>query len=176
MPSFELLDIISVQNYRTELDQLYKDKLGSLRPAPEWLGNFKFYYGPPEKFAPKIQELARYVWTFYGSTKPSANTLFFQVYPTGSEVLRHRDPINNLMETFIIPFGTWEGGELEIEQGQEKIRLAPRFGQIIRLDCTKNFSNPLNEIGIETKRGPYHRMKPITSGIRKALILNYIKS
>lgn len=137
------------------------------RPVPKWLGDFTFEirgkaYG--RSFSAldiKLQKLHEDITRAAELTFPFT-TWFLQRYDTGTQVLRHRDPRNNIHATYIAVYGDFEGGITTIWDPDEK-QYQLKAGDVGILRCTKN--------GIQ---GPYHSVSRITKGTRYTFIGNCI--
>lgn len=129
------------------------------RPCPNWLGDFKFHIIKPVHLPAQLSHVYDKLKTLVPEQK--FNTVFLQKYDKGQSVKPHRDPKNNLGYTLIAPVGHWEGGETVLGK-KTRFRLKP--GDVLKLRCQ-----------VRGLQRPLHRMTPIISGTRYAIILNTVE-
>lgn len=127
--------------------------------CPSWLGafDFKCFYNYSYKNSRLIK-----VIDHLATIRPEQkfNTVFLQRYKTADYVGPHRDPKNNVGVTIIGIAGLFTGATSHCEPGLA-YQIAP--GDVAVQDCT-----------IDGVQGPRHRVSPVLSGTRYALILNTI--
>lgn len=134
----------------------------SYRRSPPFLGAFGFRMYKPMR--------AALSWTaIWGEVAHLAqavpdqlfNTVFFQRYEPGQNVLPHRDPMNNVGYTVIGLYGEFTPTQLRVDRDW----FTQESGQVWVLPCTLN--------GVQ---GPQHEMRwePNSIGTRYAIILNTI--
>lgn len=141
------------------------------RPVPEWLGDFRFWWGKnclsDGKRPPWLSELIWNEALHLQQACPTVkfNTLFLQRYEPGQAVFEHRDPRNNLDATVIGLYGSFGSTILTVD-GVPCIQTP---GDVWMLPCT-----------INGKQGPRHKMDwphplPADVSTRFAIILNRLE-
>jgi hypothetical protein len=131
------------------------------RKAPYWLGNFEFrIFKLGRDSIPLVVGLVAKQLATGLAPEQQFNTYFLQRYHKGQFVRSHRDPKNNLGQTIIAPFGSWEGAESTV--ARRRFSLNP--GDVLVQRC--------NSGGMHR---PLHKVSPVTKGVRYALILNTIR-
>lgn len=89
--------------------------------------------------------------------------VYVQRYQTTQAVREHRDPQNNIGYTLIAPFGKYTGGQWWWRCGGVWREQVYSPGDVLQVPCTIN--------GVQ---GPLHRVDPVLTGIRQAVILGTV--